>query len=132
MDDLLSTSRFASLLGMRILERTDGESRVELRVREEHANTRGIAHGGVVASLVDTAAGAAVAYQPSIGGRGVATVSLTTSYLAPARAGDVLRAHARRRGRGRRLVTCEVEVRDGDDTAIATALVTLAAVGDQR
>jgi uncharacterized protein (TIGR00369 family) len=128
MDDVLSDSRFASLIGMRLLDRSDGESRVELRVREDHANTRGIAHGGVVASLVDTAAGAAVAYQPSVGGAGVATVSLTTTYHAPARAGDVLCAHARLRGGGRRIVTCEVEVRGEDDAPVATALVTLTVV----
>src|SRR5690606_32899270 len=97
MDDVLATSRFASLMGTRLVERNDGEACVELRVRDEHANTRGIAHGGVVASLADTAAGSAVAYLPSVGGRGVATVALTTSYLAPVRAGDVLRARARRR-----------------------------------
>lgn len=110
MEDVLSASRFASLLGLRVLERSDGASRVELVVRDEHANTRGIAHGGVIASLMDTAAGAAIVFQPSIDGMGAVTVSLAASYLAPARVGDVLLASARRRSRGRRVVVCDVEV----------------------
>ncbi|AKF03471.1 PaaI family thioesterase [Sandaracinus amylolyticus] len=127
MDDLLASSRFASWLGLRIVSRSDGACRIELPIRDEHANTRGIAHGGVIASLIDTAAGAAIALQPSIDGQGVVTVSLATSYLAPAQVGDVLVAEARRRSGGKRVVVCEVEVTSTKGDAIATALVTLAA-----
>ena len=127
MEDVLAGSRFASLLGLRLVERSDGASRVELVVREEHANSRGIAHGGVLASLMDTAAGAAIVFQPSLDGQGAVTVSLAASYLAPAKVGDVLVARARRRSPGRRIVVCDVEVTSQTGEAIASALVTLAA-----
>ena len=51
---------FSQLLGMRCLEREKGRARYELEVGPEHLNRRGVAHGGVVASLLDTALGASV------------------------------------------------------------------------
>jgi uncharacterized protein (TIGR00369 family) len=121
-------SPFADLIGFDLVERTDGRAVVECTVVPAHANTRGIAHGGVVSALMDTAAGGAVAYQPSAEGRPAVTVSLTVNYLHPAHVGDRLRAVARRAGKGKRIVVCEVEVSTAASTASAESR-TLVAVG---
>ena len=94
-----------------------------------HANTRGIAHGGVMSALMDTACGGAVAYQPSAEGRPAVTVSLTVNYLHPAHVGDRLRAVAVRSGSGKRTVASQVEVTNQTGTVLAVGLATLRVVG---
>jgi uncharacterized protein (TIGR00369 family) len=127
-DDAIETlpiSAFGRHLGLRFVSREDGRAVVRCSVGPEHANSRGVAHGGVASALADTACGAAIAYQPSIGNRGVATVSLHVSFLAPARVGDVLEAVGVRRGRGRRVVTCECEVKNQEGDLVAIGVATL-------
>src|SRR6058998_3420039 len=51
---------FSQLLGMRCISREKGLAHYEMEVGTDHLNRRGVAHGGVVASLLDTALGASV------------------------------------------------------------------------
>jgi acyl-CoA thioesterase len=123
--DWPNRSNFSELMGFRLIERSDGEAKVAVTVEEHHANTMGIAHGGLVSSVMDTACGAAVARQPSIGGKAVSTVSLQITYLGPTFVGDTLIATARRRGRGKQLITCDVEVVNPEGEAVAIGMCTL-------
>jgi uncharacterized protein (TIGR00369 family) len=106
-------------------QREDGTAKVAVVVEPRHANTMGVAHGGLLTSLMDTACGAAIAYQPSIGGKGVMTVSIQVSYLGPTKVGDRVTATARCRGRGKRLVTLEVEASNQKGEPVAIGLCTL-------
>jgi len=123
--DWPNRSAYSDLVGLRLLEREDGMARIGVTVTEAHVNTNGTAHGGVVTSIVDTACGAAMAYQSSIGKNGVATISIQVSYLAPAFTGDELVATARCRGRGRRILTLDAEVRNQKDELVAIGICTL-------
>ncbi|HVU05772.1 MAG TPA: PaaI family thioesterase [Polyangiaceae bacterium] len=118
-------SHYSDLIGLRLEHREDGAAQVSVEIAGAHCNTNGTAHGGVVTSLVDTACGAAMAYQPSIGGNGVATVSIQVSYLAPVFVGDVLTAASRCRGRGRRLLTMDAEVKNQKGEVVAIGICTL-------
>jgi acyl-coenzyme A thioesterase 13 len=62
-----------------------------LRIGERHLNSRGIAHGGMLATLADTVLGLALASSrtPPIP---MVTVSLTTDFADAARDGDWLEA----------------------------------------
>ena len=65
---------------------------IGLRLEEKHLNTRGIAHGGMLVTLADTALGIALATsrtppQPMV------TVNLSTDFADAARAGDWIEAH---------------------------------------
>lgn len=122
-------SPFADLLGFDLVERTDGRAVVECTVVSAHANTRGIAHGGVMSALMDTACGGAVAYQPSSENRPAVTVSLTVTYLHPAHVGDRLRAVAVRCGEPKRTLASQVEVTNQSGTVLAVGLATLRLVG---
>ena len=127
--ELLSGSPYVVRHGFEVLESEDGRAVVATTVQEHDTNSRGIAHGGVVAALADTAGGAAIARQPSVRGAPVATVSMTLNYNLPARVGDRLTATGTRTNRGRRVVTCEVSVTNQDDELVASALMTLATTG---
>lgn len=122
-------SPFAQHMGFELVEWEDGRAVAECLVKAEHANTRGIAHGGVLSALMDMACGGAVGYHPSVEGRGVVTVVLNVNYVHPAEVGDRVRAVGRRRGTGKRVIACDVEVTNQKGVTLALGLVTLRVVG---
>ncbi len=125
----LRVSPFADHMGFDVVECTDGRAAVECDIVATHANTRGIAHGGVMSSLIDMACGAAVAYQPSVEGRGAVTVSLTVNYLRPAHVGDRVRVVGNRCGDGKRVVACRAEATNQAGVVLAMGVATLRVVG---
>jgi uncharacterized protein (TIGR00369 family) len=83
-------------------------------------------HGGVLATLVDTAMGQAVrAVTPD--GQALATSQLTVTYLNPARPGQLV-ATAQVRKRGKSLVVCDAEI-EQDGEAVVHAVATFALLG---
>lgn len=121
-------------LGVTVGEEADGRGEVLVTHREELTNPNGDdLHGGVVATVVDNAAGTAVrSVLADPEAASYATTELNLSYLRPA-TGD-LRAEARVRKRGRSLVVVEVDVEsDGGDGAwrpVAVGRVTYFVVDD--
>jgi uncharacterized protein (TIGR00369 family) len=115
---------FARLLGLELGEAAPGEVSLHLNVREELRQVRGLLHGGVTASLIDTAAAFAIITMLSEG-QSTATVDLTIHYLRPLLTGR-LTARARVLRLGRRLTTVAVDVTDEAGNLAATALTTYA------
>lgn len=99
----------------------DNEGRVHLVARSQHLNQHGTVHGGVLATMLDAAMGAAVR---TAGGDSPVTVALSVTYLEPGREG-ALEARATVRKRGKRLLIVQAEVLQGDDV-LADALGTFA------
>ena len=123
MDDTHHPSEgFSGLLGLRTEQMEDGRSRVVLRAEDRHLNTHHTVHGGAIASLCDTAMGAAVVSAGSTEGSGPVTIELKVTYLEPAGPGDVT-ATAQVRKRGKRITVVEAEVTQGEDV-VALALGT--------
>lgn len=124
---LFSTSAFRSTMGMRIVRPSNPvEALVECEVSPAFANTQGVAHGGLISGLVDTAAGIAVKLAAGDANLPVATVSLTINYHRPGRVGSTLRAIAKRIS-GTGTVCCGIEVHDDQGEHIASGLATLRA-----
>src|SRR3712207_1777445 len=108
MGDDGATGGFAERLGARAEVADDGSARLAFTARDEHLNQAGTLHGGVLATLVDTAMGAAV--RSAVEDDDVpATSQLTVTYLRPGKPGD-LSVTARVRTRGEHLTICEADV----------------------
>ena len=118
-----ATGGFAERLGARAEVADDGSARIGFTAGEEHLNQAGTLHGGVLATLVDTAMGAAV--RSTVDDADVpATSQLTVTYLRPGKPGD-LTVTARVRTRGEHLTVCEADV-EQEDRSLAHAVATFA------
>ena len=111
---------YAKLLGLELGEMKPGEAKLHLDMRDELKQNRGVAHGGAVASLIDTAAAFAVVTRLNSGER-VTTTDLTIHYLRPITSGR-LTATARIVRGGRRLFVLSVEVTNEQQILLATAV----------
>ncbi len=110
---------FNTYLGTEVSVKEDGKATVTLDLAPHHLNRRGVAHGGVVTALLDSALGAAVI--SSIPKEWwCATTSLNTYFLDGAGQGR-LTASGRLVRRGRTVAFAEGEIRDEADRLIATA-----------
>lgn len=103
----------------------DGGARVTLDLDARHINRVGSLHGGIVAMLLDAAAGFAAARhwagdEPDGEAPQLVTVSLNIHYVASADAGRVV-ATGRVSGGGRTLAHAEAELRHEDGRLLATA-----------
>ncbi len=81
----------SAMLGMEIDELGPGEARVSMLVRPDMVNGHDLCHGGLVASLADSA------FALACNSHGTVTVAagFEIDFLEPARLGQVLDAHAR-------------------------------------
>lgn len=110
---------FNTYLGTRVLAAGDGTAEVVIDLEPHHLNGRGVAHGGVVTALLDTALGAAViSSMPREWW--CATTSLTTQFIDGAGSGR-LSAKGQVLRRGARVAFATGEVRDAGGRLIATA-----------
>ena len=110
---------FHVLLGTRLIERGDGRARYEMTIGPAHLNRRGVAHGGVAASLLDSALGTAVvtAIRPE---EWCGTLELSIQFREAIRPGPVT-VEGRMARRGRTAAFAEGEIRDAAGKILATA-----------
>jgi uncharacterized protein (TIGR00369 family) len=120
--ELFSRVPYARLLGIEFVGASRGEVAFALEIREELTRMGGIAHGGALASLLDTAAACAVHTLLAHGERTV-TVDLTIHFLHPVGEGRV-EARARVLRAGRRVVIISAEATDPSGLLLATAVTT--------
>lgn len=114
----------AHLLGFERPWVEEGKAVFSLRPGEHLYNPIGTVHGGILATLLDSAAGCAV-HTTLEAGVGYTTVDLSVTYLRPVTretpllhcTGEVVHA-------GRTIATARAEVRDEDGRLYATATAT--------
>lgn len=97
-------------MGMRVVDVGAGRATVEMTIRDDMINGHGMAHGGFVFALADTA------FSFACNSRNVQTVAQGCDivYVAPAQRGDVLVAEAVERASYGRNGIYDVTVRRGD------------------
>jgi uncharacterized protein (TIGR00369 family) len=114
---------FAGNLGVRDESAEDGKARLEFDAKHEHLNPAGTVHGGVLATLVDTAMGMA-ARSRTDDGEVPATSQLTIAYLTAGREG-LMTVTAQVRKQGEHVLLCDADV-DQDGKAVVHAVGTFA------
>lgn len=113
---------YARFLGLEMGDLKRGEASIYLEVRAELKQNHGVVHGGVIASIIDTASAFAVITQLEAGER-VTTTDLTIHYLRPVTAGRMT-ATARTIRAGRRLFVLGVDLTGAEGQLLATAVTT--------
>ena len=104
------------MLGMEIVSVGAGSATVTMTVREDMINGWDLCHGGLVASLADSAFALACNSHGSV----TVAAGFDVAFLEPARLGDVLVAAATERAlRGRSGVYDVTVTRSADDTVVA-------------
>ena len=113
-------NNLAESIGMEITEFSEGSCVVELTVGQKHLNMGGMAHGGVHATLLDTAMGGTLVSIISKE-EWCATAQLDISYLNAVNEGDHLVATAEVVRKGRNLAHVEGKLTTGEGNLVATA-----------
>jgi uncharacterized protein (TIGR00369 family) len=103
-----------------------GAAKMSMRVQSRHIQIHGVVHGGILASLADTA-GAMAAYPMLPRGIRLATVEMKINYLEPVDRGTIY-AESRVLRLGRTLVISECEIIDANKNLAAKALMTFAII----
>ena len=110
-------------LDIRLQEIGAGHAVMEVTVGERHRNYFGGAHGGLIATLVDTVSFFPRPLLPS--GRPCTTTNLNVTYVRPAGLGDVLTARSELVHLGRRLASLQVTVTNQEGKLVAHGTTTL-------
>jgi uncharacterized protein (TIGR00369 family) len=122
---VIDPEHLLSRLGMRDIKDTDEQLIIEMDNRPDLTNVRGAIQGGLVATLIDIAAGR-LAGNASGHGHSVTTADMNVHFLAPIIEGPA-RAEATIVRAGRRLIVTSVDVFDvGRGRLAAKATLTFA------
>ena len=112
---------FARLLGLHLQDISAGTATLGMDIREDLKRNNGIAHGGAIASLIDSATAFAIlSLDPA---QQSVTIDLTVHFLRPLTKGVAV-AKARVIRSGKRVVVVSAEAFDETGTLVATALST--------
>jgi uncharacterized protein (TIGR00369 family) len=128
IDGRLPPPPIATLIGAELTSVGDGEAVFRCEPDESAYNPIGMVHGGLLCTLLDSAAGCAVHTQLPAGA-GYSSIEIKVSFLKPVRAGGgPLEIHGRALRVGRRVAFAEADARDGRDDLVAHATTSLAVV----
>ena len=119
----LRDSAFYRWSGIELVDARPGVAEVAFEAGPDHVNLQGLVHGGMLATLADTAMGLAVrtALEP---GRRHVTVQMGIEFLSPGRQGRIV-ARGRTVKIGRQLGFAEADIVDARGRLLARAQATL-------
>ena len=112
---MFDADRASRALGMRIESVAPGRAEMTMTVRDDMLNGHAICHGGYIFLLADST----FAFACNSYNRNTVAQGCTIDYLAPARAGDVLRAAGVERSRTGRTGVYDIEVRNQHGKTVA-------------
>ena len=112
---------FVESLGIELQSYGDGHAELRIDLDAAHLNTRDVAHGGVVMTMLDVAMAMAArsAHAAGVHATGVATIEMKTSFMRPAE--HRLRAVAKLLHKTSTLAFCEASLFDGAGQLCANA-----------
>jgi len=112
--EFIKNDRFASLIGIELIEAGNGKAKAKLEVGDDHLNALGIAQGGAIFTLADTAFAAA---SNSHGNIAVA-INANISFLKSAGKG-VLYADAEESSKNSKIASYMIRITNGNNELIA-------------
>jgi uncharacterized protein (TIGR00369 family) len=118
----LETLPFAQLIGMQLTDLKLDEATIAVDMRDDLRQPSGVLHGGVTATLIDTAMAFAVRTRLPLEAA-TATIDLTVHYLRPLTEGTAT-CIAKNVRAGKRIFTVSAEVFNNEGKLIATGLST--------
>lgn len=122
-------SPFNAMVGPLYARKRRGqELSVGLRIEEKHTNSRGICHGGVLATLADLALGYAMHVRAD-GKMGFVTAHLAVDYAGSARIGDWIESKVEIQRMGTRLAFANCYLIAGSGRRIVRASAIFARAG---
>lgn len=123
-DGTLPVPAISPTIGQRVTEVNEGEVTFTLTPEAFHANPLGSMHGGIAATMLDSALGCAI-HTTLPAGQGFTTLTLEVKYLrAAGPESGTLTAKGRVVNRGRQVATAEGAITDAKGRLIATATTT--------
>jgi uncharacterized protein (TIGR00369 family) len=129
LGDRVARSAFHSWMGMELVRAEPGRVEIALDATDHHLNLQGLLHGGMIATLADTATGLAVRSMVPAGRRH-ATVQLAVHYLRPGAPGRVTAVGTTVRV-GSSIAYAEADVTDERGRLLARATATVAVTTDR-
>ncbi len=112
---MMQHDRVLDTLGITVDSIGPGRAAVSMRVRDDMLNGFAICHGGLITTLADTA----FAYACNSHGERTVASGLSVDFVAPAQAGDQLRADALEQTQRGRTGVYDVVVRNQRDELVA-------------
>ncbi|OGQ00303.1 MAG: hypothetical protein A2026_21255 [Deltaproteobacteria bacterium RBG_19FT_COMBO_46_12] len=120
--EVTNRSPFYQLLGMKVLEIRDGTCIIEMPFRKKLTHPYGIAHGGAIASLADSAVAMALISLVKPSDR-ITTIEFKINFFTPVSQGKLM-AKAKIIYRGSKTAVGDVEVSDNHGKLIAKVIAT--------
>ena len=127
--DRLQSSEFYRWAGVEVTDAAPGVVEIAFEAGSQHLNLQGLVHGGILATLADTAMGLAVRTVLEPGRRHV-TVQLGIEFLSPGRPGRIV-ARGRSVKIGTQLGFAEADVVNEDGRLLARAHSTLSVTAEK-
>jgi acyl-CoA thioesterase len=106
--------KFASFIGIKLLEVSKGRAKVEMEIKEDHLNGVKTAHGGAIFTLADFA----FAVAANSHGKVSVAINVSITYMKAVKRGKIT-AEAREISRNPKLATYTVDIHDEDGDIVA-------------
>lgn len=120
--EFLRSNHVAQMVGMELVDLADGEAVIAIKMRDELRQPHGLLHGGITATLIDTAMAFAVLTRLGKDEK-ASTIDLTIHYTRPHTGGAVICKARVIRG-GKRIFTVSADAFNEENKLIATAIST--------
>ncbi len=113
-------SGYAELIGYELIDKARDFARLQLLIKPHHLNRMEVPHGGVMATLIDTATGFAVGYAagPERVLRAV-TVSMNVQFMGQGKVGEVVTVEGQRIGGGKTVAFAKADVKNSAGQILA-------------
>jgi uncharacterized protein (TIGR00369 family) len=126
IDGQLPRPPFAALTGAQLVSVDDGVAVFRFTPEESTLNPLGVVHGGMLCTLLDSAAGCAVHTQLPAG-VGMSSIEIKVTFLSAVKArGGTLEVEGRALRVGRQVAFAEAHARAGDRKLVAHATTSIA------